>query len=127
VLPSPTLDGLIKYTPNFNLALNGGEYHKDLYDLSADSYCEGGAAKMNTTSGAARYYSASNPEKDNQQSRFIPNAFGYPFTETKYTQDGTGRIAEQGGVGAYHQLGQVSPGGTLAQGHQTKYYYGTAD
>ncbi|MFT3981667.1 MAG: RHS repeat-associated core domain-containing protein [Ferruginibacter sp.] len=126
VLPSPSLSSLIKYTPNFNSPVNGSEYYKDLYDFSSSLYCESGAPKMDTTTGASRYYSSNNPSKDNGINRFIPNAFGYPFTETKYTQDGTGRVAEQGGVGAYHQVGTVADG-PLAEGHQTKYYYGTAD
>ncbi|WP_143774035.1 hypothetical protein, partial [Niastella vici] len=50
--------------------------------------------------------------------QFIPDAQGYPFTETEYTPDNTGRISRQGGVGPDHQLGS---------GHETKYFYGTSD
>jgi len=31
--------------------------------------------------------------------QFIPDAQNYPFTETEYTNDNTGRINRQGGVG----------------------------
>ncbi|MBS1563114.1 MAG: hypothetical protein JST39_01945, partial [Bacteroidetes bacterium] len=63
-------------------------------------------------------YSPNNPLKDSGFHRFIPDAGGYPFTETEYTQDNTGRISRQSGVGTLHRLGS---------GHETKYYYGTPD
>src|SRR5690606_17064952 len=59
-----------------------------------------------------------NPEKNDGYNQFIPDAGGYVYAETRYSSDGTGRIAEQGGVGAQHQVG--TPG-------STKYYYGSAD
>src|SRR5207244_1439585 len=40
------------------------------------------------------------------------------FSETQYTQDGTGRVNRQGGVGAEFQIGS---------GHETKYYYSSPE
>jgi len=120
VLPAPTIGTIIKYSQNFNTGLNGNAYDKPDFDslYSPSLYCGAGAAAMSTDSGAARYYSASNSLKDSGFHRFIPDAGGYPFTETAYTQDNTGRISRQGGVGPAHQLGS---------GHETSYFYGTPD
>ena len=127
VLPSPTLNRIIAYTPNFNPATNGYEYDKEHFDKSITLYCNSGADPLGTSSGAGKYYSDQNPEKTSGINKFIPDAKGYPFTETKYTQDATGRISEQGGVGPYHQLGQAVTSDVSSAGHQTKYYYNTAD
>ncbi|KAA2243183.1 hypothetical protein F0L74_11755 [Chitinophaga agrisoli] len=118
VLPAPTINTIIKYSRNFNTAVNGGEYDKDGYDHMLDSteFLTASAAEMSADSGASRYYSPNNPERDNGINRFIPDAQGYPFTETSYTQDNTGRISRQGGVGPVYKLGS---------NHETKYYYGS--
>ena len=120
VLPAPTLSNIIKYSRNFNVGLNGSEYDKDNFDklLNPALYCNTGAAAMGTDSGAARYYSAGNPEAGSGFNKYLPDAEGYPFTEVEYTQDATGRISRQSGVGANFKLGS---------GHETKYFYGTPD
>jgi RHS repeat-associated protein len=128
VLPAPTLSNIIKYSHDFNVAgLNGGaydptsiEYSKSLYDtlLSPADYCDKGAPPMDTSSGASKYYSIANPQKDIAYNRFIPDAKGYPFTQTEYEQDNTGRISKQSGVDSTHQIGS---------GHETTYFYGTPD
>lgn len=120
VLPSPTFQNVIKYSQNFNMGLNGAAYDKNDFDSLADAtqYCNGGAAGMDTTSGASQYYSAGNPDKDSGIHQFIPNAQRFPFTQVEYLQDNTGRISRQSGVGPAHQLGS---------GHETQYFYGTPD
>ncbi|MFT3945715.1 MAG: RHS repeat-associated core domain-containing protein [Agriterribacter sp.] len=118
VLPSPTLSSIIQYTPMFNRAPGGLEYDKEKYDSLSSLYCSGSAVKMDSAYGTARYYSYNNPNKLNGNSQFLPQAKGYPFTEVKYTQDNTGRISAQGGVGQTFQLNS---------GHETKYYYGTPE
>lgn len=116
VLPTPTLDKVMKYTPGLNLPLNGVEYDKDNYDYIADDTEMVGASakRMDTTSGANRYYSPANPEVNKGMSQYIPDAEGYAFTETEYTQDNTGRVSRQSGVGPTYRLGS---------NHETKYYY----
>lgn len=118
VLPAPTLSNIIAYTQNFN-RMNTGEYDKSRYDtlLNPSAYCNTSADTLSVLSGASRYYSTSNPEKNTSFNKFIPDAKGYPFTETQYTQDNTGRISKQSGVGPDHRMGS---------GHETKYFYGTA-
>jgi RHS repeat-associated protein len=118
VLPAPTLNTIIAYTQNFN-RMNTGEYDKSRYDtlLNPSAYCNASADTMSVLSGASQYYSPRNPKKDFGVNKFIPDAKGYPFTETQYTADNTGRISKQSGVGPDHKMGS---------GHETKYYYGTA-
>ncbi|MGN6490522.1 MAG: hypothetical protein ACTHLE_00895, partial [Agriterribacter sp.] len=125
VLPAPSLTTLIKYNPLFNQGYiyNGSsytteEYHQGQYDSlkSAADYCEDHAPPLSTASGSSKYYSPQNQNKNELIHRYIPDAEMYPFTEVKYTQDNTGRIASQGGVGPVFQLNS---------GHETKYYYGT--
>ncbi|HEU4553601.1 MAG TPA: RHS repeat-associated core domain-containing protein [Chitinophaga sp.] len=117
VMPAPTLSNIIKYSRDFNTDINGAEYDKDKYDHLNDpsEFMDASAAEMG--GGASTYYSANNPDPDKNTgiSRYIPDAQKYPFTETSYTQDNTGRISRQGGLGPVYKLGSD---------HETKYYYG---
>ena len=119
VLPAPTIKTMIGYTPNFN-TLNSRAYDKTDFDsvYSNKTVCDAGADSMSNASGASQYYSPNNPLKDLDFNKYIPDAKDYPFTETQFLQDGTGRVARQGGVGPTFQLGT---------GHETKYYYGNPD
>ncbi|SFN33738.1 RHS repeat-associated core domain-containing protein [Chitinophaga sp. YR627] len=118
VLPAPTLSTVIKYSRNFNRSVNGAEYDRGNYDtlINPADFLSESAKPMSTSSGANQYYSPDNPEKDNGINKYIPDAGGYAFTETSYTQDNTGRISREGGLGPVHRLGS---------NHETKYSYGT--
>ncbi len=120
VMPSPTLNNVIAYTGGFNTGINGTEYSQSNYDSLANPalYCSIHADSMSNSSGSSQYYSPHNPSRFTGLNQFIPDAKDYPFTETQYTPDNTGRISKQGGVGPDHQLGS---------GHETDYYYGTPD
>ncbi|MEM7041159.1 MAG: hypothetical protein AAF570_29620, partial [Bacteroidota bacterium] len=48
----------------------------------------------------------------------LPDAEGFPFVQTTYVADATGRIASQSTAGPEHHLGS---------GHESKFFYGTAD
>lgn len=108
------------YIPNINKAVgnyvdvNPHAYTKKDFDVVDPSQsCGVSTTPLINTSGASKYYSSNNPEKQNQQA-FVPDANQYPFTQTEYTPDNTGRIRRKGGVGDQHQLGSD---------HETKYYY----
>ncbi|WP_143774410.1 hypothetical protein, partial [Niastella vici] len=120
VLPAPTLSSVIEFTPlaNTKLDLNapGSEYTKDLYDGATTDYCDVAAPGMGTDAGASQYYSQQNPLKQNGINRYIPDAETFPFSETKYTQDNTGRVVAQGGLGKEFRLGA----------HDTRYFYASA-
>lgn len=66
--------------------------------------------------GAGQYYSANNPNVNDAENKFIPDAGGYAYTEIGYSQDATGRVIAQSGAGAAHNLGS---------GKETKYFYGS--
>lgn len=126
VLPAPTLSTVISFTRNFNNNnIDHIGYPKELYDLlqTGQPVCNSGAPPLdkalgvNNAHGAGNYYSAFNPKANSGFHKFIPEANGYAFAETRYTQDATGRVAAQGGVGQAHQIGS---------GYETKYFYSSA-
>lgn len=125
VLPTPSLSSIIKYTPKFN-ALNGAEYDKDHYDgnLQDSCYCTQGAPAFDSAYGAAKYYSSNNQLVNTGFHKYIPESFGYPFSETRYTPDNTGRVSIQSGVGKDFQIGASDPDNHT---HETKYFYSAAD
>ncbi|WP_343692798.1 hypothetical protein [Chitinophaga sp.] len=116
VMPAPTLNTVIRYSANFNQGLNGVAYDKSLYDnlASPADFATASAPAMSTGSGASQYYSPNNPLVNEGVNKYIPDAGGYAFTETSYTQDGTGRISRQSGLGPVFKLGS---------NHETKFYY----
>jgi hypothetical protein len=120
VMPAPTLQTIIQYTPAFNIDSSLMTYSQSDFDtvLPATGFCDLHADSMSNKAGASLYYSPNNPQASAGLNQFIPDAHDYPFTETEYMPDNTGRIKRQGGVGPYHQLGT---------GHETKYFYGTPD
>ncbi|PWV55751.1 RHS repeat-associated core domain-containing protein [Chitinophaga sp. S165] len=117
VLPSPTLNSIIKYSPGFNRGINSPEYDKGQYDTlpSPAAFLTAAAKPMSDKSGTNQYYSSGNPDTSGIN-KFIPDAEGYAFTETVYTQDNTGRISRQSGVGPVFRIGST---------HETEYYYGS--
>jgi RHS repeat-associated protein len=117
VLPSPTLNSIIKYSPGFNKGINSPEYDKGQYDSlpTPAAFLTAAAKPMSDKDGANQYYSSGNPDTSGIN-KFIPEAEGYAFTETVYTQDNTGRISRQSGVGPVFRIGS---------NHETEYYYGS--
>lgn len=114
-LPVPTNSSELKYLELFNrnnLGVNGYPYSK--LDFDKDASCVVATSSMNTISGSSNYYSDDASYTGTFQD-LVPNAFGYPFTQTEYEPDNTGRIRRQSGVGDEHKLGT---------GHETMYFYG---
>lgn len=113
VLPVPANKQDIGYVERFNRNLSGSAYDKSDFEGNNQN-CQSASPMQPNESGAANYYSSFNPDKAGQQA-YIPDAKGFPFTQTQYTLDNTGRIRAQGGVGVDHQIGT---------GHEARYYYG---
>lgn len=122
VLPTPVIfpncttsyvEPALKYYPKYNQNLAHKAYSKYDFDLNSTDSCSSSTAPMDTISGSSLYYSGNNPDKSKQQA-FVPNANLYPFSQTEYTSDNTGRIRSQSGVGKEFQLGKK---------HETKYIY----
>ncbi|MET0636105.1 MAG: polymorphic toxin-type HINT domain-containing protein [Chitinophagaceae bacterium] len=120
VLPAPTLDNIIHYSRNFHVNLNGDNYSKDDFDITSQlgGICNTGALPMSPDSGAARYYSDRNPEKNTGMNAYLPDAQGYPFVETQYSPDNTSRIVRQSFPGDKFRIGS---------GHERRFYYGSPD
>ncbi|HEY8915462.1 MAG TPA: hypothetical protein VIM87_03460, partial [Chitinophaga sp.] len=117
ILPSPELDSTLHYYPTLNVNRNGQPY--TYKDLSSDTTaCVLVPQPLDSSSGAGRYYSSNNQHNEYFFNKYVPNAFGYPFSTTVYTSDKTGRISRKGEAGAYLQPGS---------GHETRYFYGKPD
>ena len=118
ILPTPTIDNTIKYFKGFNrfTGMAGNDDPAKYFDLTPAAVKCMASPKLDTAFGNGRYYSGSNDWLGTEaKSAFIPNAQGFAFTETRFTDDATQRVTAQGGVGADHQIGS---------GHETKYFYG---
>ncbi|MCE2962736.1 MAG: hypothetical protein ACK567_03515, partial [Chitinophagales bacterium] len=118
ILPAPHLTSSeIKYYPSFNVFFNTVSRKDEPYDADAYSYlptCVSNPIKLSVASGASHYYSPFNILKNDGFNQFIPDAEGYPLTISEYTNDNTGRIRRQTGVGAEFQFDK---------GHYTEYIY----
>jgi RHS repeat-associated protein len=127
ILPAPTNDDKFKYYPSFNKNFSGDPYsHTDISAVTGANGCTVTAAGLNTSSGAAQYYSPNNAfisDPNYYFTKYVPDSRGqgadankgYPFTLTEYMPDNTGRIRRQGGVGYDFRIGS---------GHETNYFYG---
>lgn len=120
VLPSPVNNNLLTYQHDFTQsgATSSAYSYTDLAINPLTGKLK--ASPLKNTSGNGLYYSPSNPfiagDADNKR---IPDANGYPFSVTQYTNDQTGRVKSQGGVGQEFQIGKAN--GT--SGHSTRYFY----
>jgi len=71
---------------------------------------------LSASVGASQYYSQSSSASTIHKD-YLPDAKGYVYSQTEYTNDGTGRVSRQSGVGETFR----------ADGsHTTRTYYGTA-
>jgi hypothetical protein len=123
VLPVPAFDKILKYHLNFNKVSGKDTILRPKDYLKDAAFCTLPNPKLDSSSGAGRYYSSTNPLISNSMNsnfgnnQYIPHAFGYPYTKTEYYPDPTNRVRRQGGVGSTHQIGG---------GHETQYIYATA-
>jgi hypothetical protein len=67
--------------------------------------------------GVGQYYSAQNPFTGSLHRDYIPQAYGYGYSQTEYLNDGTGRVRRQGGVGSRFRVDSDST---------VRNYYGSA-
>ncbi len=108
ILPVP-LSGHtgLGYYPNFNPSFDRTQFATDATINTPGT--------MSTSSGAGLYYSTSNTTATGLV-QYVPDAQGYPYTQVRYTTDGTGRLRAQSSPGGDHHLGSD---------HETKFYYGS--
>lgn len=111
------------FRPHFNLPEGSSVMQKSVFDPAlSGSSCSPLAPQFSTATGSSFYYSGANTfgtsgntGQNILNKNYIPDAGGYPYTQTRYVGDNTGRIAAQSGVGQTHMLGG---------GHDTRYFYG---
>ncbi|SEW52800.1 RHS repeat-associated core domain-containing protein [Chitinophaga arvensicola] len=120
ILPAPIQATNLNYYGKQNLNSAGKVYsYRDIYNNSTGS-CVVMPAPLKETFGAALYYSGNNPFKTLDSAiKYVPDAGGYPFAITAYTNDNTGRVRVKGGVGQVLQPNQDE-----ALNHSTRYFYG---
>ena len=112
-MPIPTLTDTIRYTAT--LATTNGTLLYSKVNFDSLNSCGFLPPAMNNTAFWSRYYSINNPEKTTLKGALIPDGEGFHFTMTEFTQDNTGRIKRQSGVGATFKMGGTK---------ETKYFYG---
>ena len=120
VLPVPfsgASNGL-KYYENFNKNTGNKVYSYQDFARNPNDFCNLSALGMHTNSGAGNYYSAAAAATGTNQD-FVPisgvTATGtFPFSQTEYSLDNTGRVKRKGGVGTSHKIGSQ---------HEMKYFY----
>ncbi|SDT36912.1 RHS repeat-associated core domain-containing protein [Mucilaginibacter mallensis] len=112
----------IAYQDKFNTNTGGTDYNWQNFDKNKQpNDCVTAPDPLANTSGAGKYYSTANDLWNlsspgiKRQLAYVPDAGGYPFSQTEFTPDGTGRILSISGPGAVHRLGG---------GHGIKFYYG---
>ena len=121
-LPVPLSNQALGLSPNFNY-VNSTTKTLVKSDITQDG-CVTTGPQLSAGNGSSQYYSSGNTfsgtggntggsilNKDN-----IPDAQLYPYSQTVYTADNTGRIATQSGIGKTNSLGS---------GKETQYMYGT--
>lgn len=115
VLPAPVKsdnpnseEGTIMYYDNFNRNTAGTKpYSAENFEKEG---CINAPEPMSTISGASKYYSSVfynelTPQEKKSELAHIPDAFQYPFTQTRFMNDNTNRPLAQGGVGKDHHIG----------------------
>lgn len=103
VLPAPLFgETALNFYPRVNRKLDNTPYSwRDV--APEDRNCDYNIPAMSDSSGAGRYYSTSSYFKTIDNHSALPDAGNYPFSLRYYTNDNTGRIASQGGVGPMFQ------------------------
>lgn len=130
ILPTPvvpnSVSNKIKYYNQFNTGIyNNGSAHTSEYNYlhfdpdNTGDVCNSSIQAMENSSGSSQYYSGNNPDQ-NDANAYIPDAEGFPFTQTEYLPDNTGRVRKQSGVGPTLKIDPVIH-------HETTYMYSSAN
>ncbi|MCB9232143.1 MAG: hypothetical protein H6581_10795 [Bacteroidia bacterium] len=132
-LPVPAFQPALKYHQNFTLSggIGGGRFSRNDFDLSTNGTCDLVLNPVQGISGPGKYYSDNSLSEYStgyfattatteqfRMQQFVPDADGFPFVQTTYMPDNTGRIRTQSGAGGAHKTGS---------GHESKYFYGDAE
>lgn len=106
ILPLPLTGNSLSYKNQINQNQAGTLFDKPDFDKNT-------GAELSKASGVSRYYSANSPGTFRD---YIPDAEGYPYTQTRYLRDNSGRVSRSSGLGATMKDGS---------GKEVQYFYGT--
>ncbi|MEL6141663.1 MAG: hypothetical protein AAFU67_08595, partial [Bacteroidota bacterium] len=96
-LPTPVEEKVsLGYEALFVKDVSGGRYDADNFDTN-DNY-RNPEQVLDNNGEAFSYYSDNNPDQR------IPTAEGYPYSRTRFYNNGVNQVAEVGGPGATHRL-----------------------
>ena len=123
VLPAPTEQSFLRFQnlTNRAVSLNSFAYDYTNFDTYNTASCNNAPDPMSDLYGSSKYFSPNSVATTGSavsalSKSYIPDALDYPFAETEYTPDMTGRVKRQGGVGPTFQIGSK----------YASYYYGKA-
>jgi hypothetical protein len=138
VIPSVAMDELgYAFRTEYNLSENSGNsYNYTDFDYNETSSEELSVSSMKNTNGASKYFSSnliswmnslgsSLSDAERQMNSFTPDAEGYPFMQTEFTKDPTGRAIRTGGIGKQLQLKAFDENSNLVGGHELKVWDAT--
>ncbi|MGE7775630.1 RHS repeat domain-containing protein [Chitinophaga sp. NPDC101104] len=120
ILPAPLFGrDKLDFYPQLNKLVNGTALnfqHVGAPGLNCDFKFQA----LGAQDGAGKYYSPQNEYRTQGNHKFVPDAEGFPFSAQIYTNDNTGRISSQGGVGKLFQPGRNPSEENV---HSTRYFY----
>ncbi|GEM_PF-5017651 len=117
VLPGGVSGFRLRYVEGYSRLNSGTPYTAELFD--GLNCVPTGIPGLDTNFGAGAYYSSQSPSGGYHRS-FLPNADGFPFIQTEYTPDNTGRPLRVGGAGAAFRLGEKNTRYAYAQPFQAQ-------
>lgn len=106
ILPTPVDTAVFKYQHNLSLnQLTNQPYKAHDFDSIANCGTETLVPPLDSVNALpSKYYSHRNADTANYQ-KYVPDAEGYPFVQTRYEPGFSDRIEKQGGAGAPLQIG----------------------
>lgn len=108
LLPAPVLGKNFNYYPNLNITFIGSKnFDKTVFDANCPAECSIPSSTIldeNLSVGAAKYYSASNPDKLGLKG-YVPKANGIPYYQNRYYNDPLNRVAASTMPGLTHAFG----------------------
>lgn len=114
ILPAPVSGFDMAYKTNFNVVNSGlDSYEKEDFEKASPDPMY---APASGSYGAEQYHSANNQFTSDPFRDILPLSDGYPFVQTQYVNDNTGRVRSSSGLGPDHKV---------SSGHDTKMFYGT--
>lgn len=130
-LPTPVADATIKFYQQtvagktaFNFdAVTDSAFTKRVFALaSGQGQCALTSGGFDSNYGTGKYYSGNNTFQSlNYNNGYLPKGENYPFTQTEYTPDNTGRVARQSGLGPTFKLENA----VGVNKHDTRHFYGS--